>query len=103
MSKVYNPLTEVFTEPRTFNVIDSASRKREDGTERFTVKLRATTPSEANGIKTDGSQITLYVSAVENVSGSIEIDPALWEFTLSEFPHPETGEILNLKWLRVKR
>jgi hypothetical protein len=103
MGKLYSPLTEVFGTPQSFNVVESVSRQRDDGTSRFVVKLRATTPSEANGLKTEGSQITLYVSVLEDVSGSITIDPALWDFSLSEFALPETGEIINLKWLRVSR
>jgi len=103
MSKVYSSLTEVFGTPQSFDVIESVSRDREDGSSRFVVKLRATTPSEANGLKTEGSQITLYVSVLENVSGSITIDPTLWDYSLSEFAIPETGEVINLKWLRVSR
>jgi len=103
MSKLYTPLTEAISIPTTFNVEECVSRPRKDGTPRFVVKLRATTPSEANGLKTEGSKITLYVSTLEAASGTIDIDPSLWEFTLSEFPHPETGEVLNLKWLRVAR
>lgn len=103
MSKIYSPLSEVFGAPQSFNVLESVARPREDGTSRFVVKLRANTPSEANGLKTEGSQITLYVSTLEDVSGSIELDPSLWEYTTSEFPHPETGEVLHLKWLRVSR
>ncbi len=103
MSKIYMPLSDILSAPTSFTVVESVARPREDGSSRFIVKLRTQMPSEANGLKTEGSSMTLYVSTVEDATGEITIDPKLWEYTLSEFPHPETGEVLNLKWLRVAR
>lgn len=103
MDAIYNSLTGLFTNPTTFSVVESSLRKREDGTERYIVKLRSNTPSVADGISTEGSQITLYVSSLENVSGNVELNPSNWEFKLSPWAHPDTGEMINLKWLRVAR
>lgn len=97
-ARTFLPLSDIITEAKTFAVVSSV--KKDD---RFITKLRHEGTSEADGLETEGSQITLYVSTMSETTAPVTITPSKWEFTLSEFPNPETGEIINLKWLRVKR
>ncbi len=97
-ARTYSPLTDIITDPKTFAVVSSIEKG-----ERFITKLRHEGEAEADGLITEGSQTTLYVSTIKEQQEAVTISPEKWEFTISEFPHPETGEIINLKWLRVKR
>ncbi len=103
--KVYSSLTEIVSTTTKFNVVECNDRSQ-DGIARFVVKLRTNSePSESGGLKTAGSQLTLYVSVIESIAkgGVIDVIPSDWDFTVSEFPHPKTGEMLSLKWLRRVR
>jgi hypothetical protein len=97
-ARTYLPLSDIITDAKTFVVVSSV--KKDD---RFITKLRHEGEAEADGLVTEGSQTTLYVSTLTETTADVVITPSKWEFTLSEFPHPETGEVINLKWLRVKR
>ena len=50
------------------------------------------------------STLTYYISLPEKVSVGAEFDLNLNDFVVVEHPfeHPETGEILQLKWLHIK-
>ena len=99
-ARIYNALETIISEPKPFVVIASTPNG-----DRFATKMRHEGVSEADGLEVEGSQITLYVSTTKQQENgaTIDITPSKWEFTLSEYPHPETGEVINLKWLRVKR
>lgn len=50
------------------------------------------------------SSITYYISLPEQVKVGAEFDINLSDFNITEHPfeHPETGEIIQLKWLHIK-
>ncbi len=50
------------------------------------------------------SSITYYISLPEQVKVGAEFDINLGDFNITEHPfeHPETGEIIQLKWLHIK-
>jgi hypothetical protein len=50
------------------------------------------------------SSITYYISLPEQVKVDAEFDINLADFNITEHPfeHPETGEIIQLKWLHIK-
>lgn len=50
------------------------------------------------------SSITYYISLPEQVKVGVEFDINLADFNITEHPfeHPETGEIIQLKWLHIK-
>ena len=50
------------------------------------------------------SSITYYISLPEQVKVGAEFDIDLTQFNITEHPfeHPETGEIIQLKWLHIK-
>lgn len=50
------------------------------------------------------SSITYYISLPEQVKVGAEFDINLADFNITEHPfeHPETGEIIQLKWLHIK-
>jgi len=97
-ARIYLPLSDIITEAKTFQVVSSV--KKDD---RYITKLRHEGEAEADGLITEGSQTTLYVSTMSETTEAVTITPAKWDFTLSEFAHPDTGEVIKLKWLRVKR
>jgi hypothetical protein len=50
------------------------------------------------------SSITYYISLPEQVKVGVEFDINLADFNIAEHPfeHPETGEVIQLKWLHIK-
>jgi hypothetical protein len=50
------------------------------------------------------SQVTYYISLPEKVEVDKEFDVDLSQFNITEHPfdHPDTGEIIQLKWLHIK-
>lgn len=50
------------------------------------------------------SSITYYISLPEQVKVDAEFELDLSSFNITEHPfeHPETGEIIQLKWLHIK-
>lgn len=50
------------------------------------------------------SQVTYYVSLPQQVEVGKEFDVDLSQFNITEHPfdHPETGEVIQLKWLHIK-
>jgi len=101
MSKVFNALSTILSKPTSFNVIDCVERSA-NGKVRFVVKLRTSTEGAiVDGFPTEGSQLTLYVSTTGAMEGAHTINPENWDYSISEFPHPDTGEVLSLKWLKA--
>jgi len=69
----------------------------------YVTTLKASIPMELNGMSFD-KNITLYISLtkVKEVDSVIKLDPSLWNYFISDFENPETGEIVPLKWLTPK-
>ena len=100
----YTALNTLFDDSQVFIVISSDLNEKHN---RHSVKMRTTTDEQTiDGIAVPGAQLTLYVAATVamKVGDKITLDPLKWEYTISEFPHPDTeGEVIKLKWLRPKR
>jgi hypothetical protein len=69
----------------------------------FVVKAQGLKTVNAFGINKT-STTTYYISLPEAVAVGGEFDVDMSQFNISEHPfeHPESGEIIQLKWLHIK-
>ena len=69
----------------------------------FVVKIQGSKTVNVLGVNKT-SLTTYYISLPQavNVNEEFDIDLSLFNITEHPFEHPESGEIIQLKWLHIK-
>jgi hypothetical protein len=101
--KNFNSLSAILDEPTPFAVISSIVKKTDENV--FITRLRKQNSATVNGIDVAESKtVTLFVSTRSKQADGevITIDPALWDYSISEFTPEGSDDKYEIKWLRAK-